>query len=1173
MSQKRVEDQGYDFLILRWWLTERRRRLNYSWEDVAEIAETTPHEVQKWAEGQGLPNRDQLFAVARHLRDPDHPPGAEPLPEASIEENEFVVASNGLGIGKCLEVRGETATVEYFDTVAERVEHNISVDDLRVVRLAHQTRCYVYSEELERWRMGRVKLLRDRDRIIEFPDQESARVEQENLYVRWARPVGDPIETLKQKGQETVFFRNKREPFVRALLKQRSASRGASGLLSSSINLYPHQVEVVRRVLEDPIQRYLLADEVGLGKTIEAGVIIRQFLIDHDDGDVWIFVPPTLCRQWRREMDNKFALGALDGEVRVFGIDELPAMAQEGTPDVVVIDEAHRVAGWAQADRPQTDFEQAASLSHRAERLLLLSATPAHQHEEEYLAMLHLLDPEIYALDDTEAFRKRIQRRDEVGALLRDLVEGEDAFPLELALDDLRDAFPDDPQLNTKADDLEKALASDPVNAEQRDTAIRDLRLQLKERYRLHHRMLRSRREEAAEHIDTGRTAPTHPEFGLDGRENQIHELLETWRLRALRTLEETTEEMDRAYVSIFQHLVEVAGSSLPLLADVLQLRLDEDATDRVERDFSEDQRHLLKTTPFLDGEVDVLQSMQEACTAEMEEFDVDHAGWLKMFVDSHLDPDNPSQTAVVFASYTSVAERIHSRLAEAFGDEAVAAHLQDRPPERVEEEVLRFKQNPVCRILVCDKSGEEGRNFQFARHLVHFDLPLAPNRIEQRAGRLDRIGRGEQPMQNHVYIGPEVEGGRSLFEAWYDILANGFRVFDESIAGLQFFVEDIRPRLVRGLLQNGGNRIGERIEKLRSQIDEERDRLKRQQEFEELEVYQGGAHTHFEELEELESQGGKLRKQIDNWITRALQFHRSQRQYPEGTFRYEPDFRGKTLVPFDTILNRFLPRSEKPTTYRRSVAVDGASGANQPATMFRIGHPFLDELVDYFEWDDRGRAYAIWRTSENWAAAGGQDELYFRFEFVVEADVSHALNEVEGEHGQGAALQRRADAYFPPRFETVFIDRHGELVKQSGIRSLLAKDPHRRQDGGPDENIKGDRVHVLDDFIDPLDWRSRCQTARETAEEALRQSESLAQGKHEGRRQAERDGRDRVNRLRLRAGAPEERSEAQHYDRLADQEESVSKALLQGIEDPIIRLDSVGVIVLSGSTMPRNDE
>ena len=189
MSQKRVEDQEYDFLILRWWLTERRRRLNYSWEDVAEIAETTPYEVQKWAEGQGLPNRDQLFAVARHLRDPDHPPGAEPLPEASIEENEFVVASNGLGIGKCLEVSGETATVGYFDTVAERVEHNISVDDLRVVRLADQTRCYVYSEELERWRMGRVKLLRDRDRIIEFPDQESARVEQENLYVRWARPA------------------------------------------------------------------------------------------------------------------------------------------------------------------------------------------------------------------------------------------------------------------------------------------------------------------------------------------------------------------------------------------------------------------------------------------------------------------------------------------------------------------------------------------------------------------------------------------------------------------------------------------------------------------------------------------------------------------------------------------------------------------------------------------------------------------------------------------------------------------------------------------------------------------------------------------------------------------------------------------------------------------------
>src|SRR5947209_2275548 len=83
-----------------------------------------------------------------------------------------------------------------------------------------------------------------------------------------------------------------------ALLRQRAASRGMSGLLSSRIELHSHQVEVIRRVLEDPVQRYLLADEVGLGKTIEAGAILRQYLIDDPSGQALVIVPPLLAQQW-----------------------------------------------------------------------------------------------------------------------------------------------------------------------------------------------------------------------------------------------------------------------------------------------------------------------------------------------------------------------------------------------------------------------------------------------------------------------------------------------------------------------------------------------------------------------------------------------------------------------------------------------------------------------------------------------------------------------------------------------------------------------------------------------------------------------------------------------------------------------------------------------------------
>ena len=89
------------------------------------------------------------------------------------------------------------------------------------------------------------------------------------------------------------------------------------GVISSVIDLYNHQIEVVRRVLEDPKQRYLLADEVGLGKTIEAGIIIRQYLLDHPEGHVVVITPPLLRRQWMSELRQKFLIDDFDRACRL----------------------------------------------------------------------------------------------------------------------------------------------------------------------------------------------------------------------------------------------------------------------------------------------------------------------------------------------------------------------------------------------------------------------------------------------------------------------------------------------------------------------------------------------------------------------------------------------------------------------------------------------------------------------------------------------------------------------------------------------------------------------------------------------------------------------------------------------------------------------------------------
>src|SRR5690606_10944193 len=95
---------------------------------------------------------------------------------------------------------------------------------------------------------------------------------------------------------------------LRRLRGLRSTAQGLTSVLAGSIELVPHQVATVRRVTTDRIQRYLLADEVGLGKTIEAGLIIRQLLIDNPRLRVVVSVPDALVNQWKSELASKCLL-------------------------------------------------------------------------------------------------------------------------------------------------------------------------------------------------------------------------------------------------------------------------------------------------------------------------------------------------------------------------------------------------------------------------------------------------------------------------------------------------------------------------------------------------------------------------------------------------------------------------------------------------------------------------------------------------------------------------------------------------------------------------------------------------------------------------------------------------------------------------------------------------
>lgn len=284
-----------------------------------------------------------------------------------------------LGVGKVVGRSGGQATVEYFHSVVRRTTETVSLTELSVLtKVASQTRCYIPRED-GTWRLGRIGRLVDGEYEVFFRQGQVEFLPPSSFLVRSAGLDEDPIETLAYKGHDTPYFHDRRFRFVRSLIRQRAAARGMTGLLSSRVRLFPHQVEVARRVLEDPVQRYLLADEVGLGKTIEAGVVLRQYLLDEPDGRAIVLVPPLLVDQWTDELESKFLLSRLgENRFEVVSAEDIGTGLPPVRTGLAIIDEAQNVASWAFSADPVSSrrYREFERLCVAVPRVLLLSATP-----------------------------------------------------------------------------------------------------------------------------------------------------------------------------------------------------------------------------------------------------------------------------------------------------------------------------------------------------------------------------------------------------------------------------------------------------------------------------------------------------------------------------------------------------------------------------------------------------------------------------------------------------------------------------------------------------------------------------------------------------------------------------------------------------------------------------
>jgi ATP-dependent helicase HepA len=900
-----------------------------------------------------------------------------------------------------------------------------------------------------------------------------------------------------------------------------------------------------------------------------------------------VLVPQYLLQQWQQELENKFYIFHFPKQVAVLAVEDIHKINPKANIGLVILDEAQHIAAMATSSDAgvRQRFDTCKYLAHKSDRLLLLSATPVLNHEQDFLAMLHLLDPTTYQLDDLAGFRERVVKRQEIGRILLSFKEGANPFVLKTNLKNLRNLFAQDEYLLELVDNLENSL-----QAKTGDTVeiVRAIRTHISDTYRLHRRMLRNRRA-SVEDVIFDRNITLRTEYDLDERSPHIHELIEEWR--------EVAPD-DKQYHQIFLLLFRASGTWLGILKQVIQARLKGVSTAELIQEFGADSVRILTETPKFAAEAEILQSLKQIIEQPSEDgdafgaaFSADRLELLKTVILYQLCeplklqslkfnlpklltevqqrikrpiPGDSLPKIVVFTSFVQTCTEIVRYLSDRFGEGTVVSHQVGQTPSQVEENLNRFKKEPKCFILVCDSSGEEGRNLQFTNYMICFDLPWSPNRLEQRIGRIDRIGRALK-VELTVFAGVDLPD--SLHDAWYRLLKEGFNIFGQSIASLQFYVDEKLPVLAETLFKSGANGLIESIEIIQKEIEQEQVKISEQNALDEIDALDESANQYFQALDDYDARHQEIQQVTEDWICDALRFKPINHPNLSALKRYKPT--ENTLIPADDLSSNFAGVLEEFGTFNRRIA------NQQPSVkLHRIGEKFVEALSSYIHWDDRGQAFAMWRVEETWDSGEGEEWYGFRFNYVIETNLTNYTENTT----KYKILQRRVDGLFPPIVESVFIDARYEpmcAVEDETLLNILQRPYKGKGRKCRDYNLAKSRLSLLDNFIESSNWPEFCYQARCTSLELLSQRPKFIALCENSATRAEQKLGKRLDQLRLRLNRLTNQERMYHtvLEQELNNETVLNQVIIKGIRHPAIRLDSVGFIIVSGRPPAKSEE
>lgn len=563
---------------------------------------------------------------------------------------------------------------------------------------------------------------------------------------------------------------------------------------TTNTDFYAYQYKPVLSFLESPSNGLLIADEVGLGKTIEAGLIWTELRARFDARRLLVVCPAMLCEKWRRELDTRFAVRAevmssgellrelahdrhavADGKAVICSIQGIrpprdwedpktttdaaklarflrDAADSEPLIDMVIVDESHYLRN------PETQAARlGALLRDVSDAMVLLSATPINLKSDDLFHQLRLVDPDFFG---HERSFPEVLAANEPLVRARAIVLDENG-----TAEDVIESLQEAQEYDVLADNAQLAeLIDGAVNSAALATPEGRVRVanRIERINLLAHAVTRTRKRDVRE-LRVVRAPHSHF-VAMSAAERDLYD----------RVTDAIVE------YALAQGVVEgflLAGpqrrvASCMVAAVRSWQHRSEGSSDERYEDFGSDDdldghpltQHIIRSVlPHVD-------------VAALESNDTKYAEFRRLVL-GYLN-EHPDEKMVVFSYFPATLEY----LAERMRGDGIHGDVLHGSTSRPKDEVIdEFRGDPRCRILFSSEVASEGVDLQFCRVLVNYDLPWNPMKVEQRIGRIDRVGQHAEKV-SILNLGH----ADTIDERIYQRLLVRLKVFEQALGGME---------------------------------------------------------------------------------------------------------------------------------------------------------------------------------------------------------------------------------------------------------------------------------------------------------------------------------------------------------------------------------------------------